>query len=82
MLSVIPSQNLTRQFALDTEQDPTPHPTVLYGGSSASGAQPSITTGTDLNSDVTGEIMAGPLQDVTRTSSEYHIGGDVAGSRS
>ena len=65
-------------FALDTEQDSTPHPSVSYGGSSSS-ARPSITTSTDQNtgtSDVTRETRTGPTQDVTRASSEDHIGGD------
>ena len=38
-----PESESQKRVALDTEQDPTPHPPVLYGGSSAPGAQPSIT---------------------------------------
>ena len=77
MSSVISSQNLRRN-APDAEQDSTPDPSVIHGGSSASGAQPSITTSTDLNTDVTGETRAGPAQDLTRASREDHIDGDVA----
>ena len=68
MLSVIPSQN-QKGIALDTEQDPTPHPRVSYGGSSASGARPSATTSTDQGTDTS---------DAARASSEEHTGGDVA----
>ena len=59
-------------MALDTELDSTPHPSVSYGGSSASGARPSSTTSTDQNtgtSDVTREVKTGLTQDVTRASS-------------
>ena len=66
-----------QKIALDAEQDSTPHPSVSYGGSSASGAPPSITTSTDLNTVMTREVRAGPAQDVTRASSEGHVGGDV-----
>ena len=38
-----------KKIALDTEQDSTPYPSVSYGGSSASGTQPSTTTSTDQN---------------------------------
>ena len=73
-----PESESQKKIALDTEQDSTPKPSVSYGGSPVSGAQPNITTSTDLNTDVTREVRAGPAQDVTRTSSEDHIGGDVA----
>ena len=69
MLSVIPSQNLQKIIALDTEQDPTPHPRVSHGRSSASGVRPSATTSTDQNTSTS---------DVTRASGKDHIGGDVA----
>ena len=54
-----PGQNLRRKLHWTT-----PRPSVSYGGSSASGARPGITTSTDQNTDV------------TRTSSEHHS--DVA----
>ena len=79
-----PESEPQKKIALDTEQDLTPHPSVSYGGSSASGAQPSVTTSTDQNtgmSDVTREVRTGPAQDVTRTRREDHIGGDVAMGR-
>ena len=71
-----PESEPQKKIPLDTEQDSTPHPSVSYGGSSASGAQPSITTSTDQNTgtSVTREVRAGPAQDVTRTSSDDHIG--------
>ena len=65
---------------LDTEQDLTPHPSFSYGGSSASGSQPSVTTSTDQNTgtvDVTREVRTGFTQDVTRASSSDDIGDDV-----
>ena len=65
------------KIALDAEQDSTPHPSVSYGGSSATGAQPSVTTSTDLNTDMTREVRAGPAQDGTRACSEGHVGGDA-----
>ena len=70
-----------KKIPLDTEQDLTPHASVFYGGSSASGPQPSVTTSTDQNtgtSDVTREVRTGPTQDATRASSKDHIGGDGA----
>ena len=76
-----PESDPQKKIALDTEQDATPHPSVSYGGSSASGVQLSITTSTDQNtgiSDVMGEVRAGPAQDATRTSNEDHTGCDVA----
>ena len=60
-----PKSEPQKKIALDTEQDSAPRLSVSYGGSSASGAQPSTTTSTDQNTHV------------TRTSSEDHIGGDV-----
>ena len=45
-----PESKPQKKIALDTEQDSTPHPSVSYGGSSASGAPPSATTSTDQNS--------------------------------
>ena len=75
-----PESEPQKKIALDTEQDLTPHPSVSYGGSSASGAQPSITTSTDQNTrtgDVTREARTGPTQDVARASSSDDIGDDV-----
>ena len=81
MSSAIPSRTETeKKIALDTEQDSTPHPSVSYGGSSASGARPSITTSTDQNtctSDVTTEVRTGPAQDATRANSSDDIGDDA-----
>ena len=76
-----PESEPQKKIAMDTEQRPIPHPSVSYGGSSASGARPSITTSIDQNtgtSDVTRRVRTGPTQDVTRTSSKDHIGGEVA----
>ena len=39
-----PESESQKKIALDTEQDSTLRPSVSYGGSSASGARPSITT--------------------------------------
>ena len=75
-----PESEPQKKIALDTEQDSTPHLSVPYGGSSASGAQPSITTSTDQNTrtgDVTREARTGPTQDVARASSSDDIGDDV-----
>ena len=44
-----PESESQKKIAMDTEQDPTPHPSVSHGGSSASGTRPSITTSADLN---------------------------------
>ena len=49
--------------------DSTPLSSVSYRGTSASGPQPSVTTGADQN------INTG---DVTRVSNKDHTGGDVA----
>ena len=81
MPPVIPSRNPRRTFALDTEQESTPRPSVSYGGSSASGTRPSITTSADLNTDMTREVRARPAPDVTRASGEDHVGGDVLVTR-
>ena len=54
-----PESEPQKNIALDTEQDSTPRPSVSYGGSSASGAKPSVTTSTDQNTgigDVTREV--------------------------
>ena len=54
-----PESEPQKRISLDTEQDSTPHPSVSYGGSSASGAQLSVITSTDQNtgtSDVTREV--------------------------
>ena len=70
-----------KKIPLDTEQYLTPHPSVCYEGSSASGPQPSVTTRSDQNtgtSDVTREVRTRPTQDATRASSKDHIGGDGA----
>ena len=70
-----------KKIAVDTGQDSTPHHSVSFGGSSASGALPSTTTSTDQNigaSDATREVRAGPARDVNRPCSEDHNGGDVA----
>ena len=75
-----PEPEPQEKIALDTEQDSTPHPSVAYGGSSASGAQPSVTKSTDQNTstgDVTRDVRTGPTLDVTRASSNDHIGDDV-----
>ena len=69
MPSVITEAEPQKKIALDTQQDSTPHPSVSYGGSSASGARPSATASTDQNTSTS---------DVTRASSKDHIGGDVA----
>ena len=42
-----------KKIALDTEQDSIPHPSVSYGGSSASGARHSDTASNDPNSGTT-----------------------------
>ena len=42
-----PESESQKRVALDTGQDPTPHPRVSYRRSSASGARPSATTSTD-----------------------------------
>ena len=39
-----PESGPQKKIALDTEQDSAPYPFSSYGGSSASGTQPSITT--------------------------------------
>ena len=75
-----PESEPQKKIALDTGQDSTPHTSVTYGGSSASGAQPCVTTSTDQitgTGDATSEVRTGPTQDVTRTSSSDDIGGDV-----
>ena len=77
-----PESEPQKKIALGTEQDSTPYPSVSYGGFSASGTQPSITS-TDQNTstgDVTREVRTGPTQDVTRTSSSDDIG-DEGGQR-
>ena len=74
-----PESEPRKKAALDTEQDSTPHPSVSYGGSPASGAQPSATTSTDQNTCTSDERSEDrTLQDVTRASSKDHNGGDVA----
>ena len=72
-----PESESQKKIAMDTEQDSTPRPSVSNGGSSASGTRPSITTSSDLNTDMTREVRAGPAPDVTRASGEDHAGGDV-----
>ena len=72
-----PESESQQKIALDTEQDPIPHPSVSHGGSSASGTRPSIATSADLNTDMTREVRAGPAPDVTRASGEDQVGGDV-----
>ena len=72
-----PESEPQERIALDTEQGLPPH-TRLLRGSPGSGGRSSITTSTDLNTDVTRKVRAGPAQDVTQTSSEDHICGDVA----
>ena len=62
-----------KKITLDTEQDSTPHPSVSYGGSSASGARPSITTSADLNTDMTREARTGSTQDVSRVSNSDDV---------
>ena len=55
------------------------HRSVSYGGSPASGAQPSVTTSTDQNAgtgDVTREVRTGPTQDVTRANKSDDMGDD------
>ena len=73
MLSVIPESESQKRIALDTEKDtekdPTPHPRVSYGGSSASGVRPSATTSTDQSTSTS---------DAAQASSEEHIDSDVA----
>ena len=56
-------------FRWNAELVITPHSSVSCGGSSASGAQPSVTAGIDQNSgtgDVTRDLRTGPTKDVTR----------------
>ena len=72
-----PESESQKKIAMDTEQDPTPHPLVSHGGSSASGTRPSITTSADLNTDMTREVRVGPAPDKTRASGEGYAGGDV-----
>ena len=72
-----PESESQKKIAMDAEQDPSPHPTVSHGGSSASGTRPSITTSADLNTDMTRVVRSGPAPDVTRASGEDHAGGDV-----
>ena len=48
-----PESESQKKIAMDAEQDPTTHPSVSHGGSSASGTRPSITTSADLNTDMT-----------------------------
>ena len=72
-----PESESQKKIAMDTEQDPIPHPSDSHGGSSASGTRPSIATSADLNTDMTREVGAGPASDVTRASGEDHVGGDV-----
>ena len=60
---------------------PESEPSVSYGGSSASDAQPSATTSTDQDTsmrDATRETRTRPTQEVTPANSKDHIGGDVA----
>ena len=75
-----PESEPQKKIALDTDQDSPPHTSVSYGGSSASGAQPSVTTSTDQNTDtgdVTRDVRTGPTQELTRTGSIDDIGDDV-----
>ena len=46
-----PVSESQKKIALETERDSTPRPSVSYGGSSASGARPSITTRTVQDTD-------------------------------
>ena len=63
-----PESESQKRFALDTEQDPTPHPRVSYEGSSALGARPSATTSSDQ----------GGTSDAARASGVGRIDGGVA----
>ena len=72
-----PESESRKKIAMDIEQDPIPHPSVLHGGSSASGARHSIATSADLNTDMTRVVRSGPAPDVTRAIGEDHAGGDV-----
>ena len=72
-----PESEPQKNIALDTEQNSTPHLLVSYGGSSASGAQPSVAM-TRTPAQATREVRTGPTEDATRTSSKDDIGGDVA----
>ena len=65
MLSVIPSQNLRRE--LRWTQDPTPHPRVSHGGSSASSARQSATTSTDQGTGTSDAAPAGSEEHVEET---------------
>ena len=64
-----PESESQKRVALDTEQDPTPQPSVSYGGSSASGVRPSAITSTDQGTGTS---------DVARAGSEEHNDDDVA----
>ena len=65
MSFAIPSQNLRRKSRWT--QSRTRHPPFSL----------SITTGADLNTDITRVVRSGPAPDVTRASGEDHAGGDV-----
>ena len=55
MASVVchPESQSQKKIAMDTEENPIPHPSVSHEGSSASGTRPSITTSANLNTDMT-----------------------------
>ena len=67
-----PESEPQKKVALDTEQEPTPRPSVSHGGSSASGTRHNTTMRTDQSShtsDATRETRGEPAQGVTQASS-------------
>ena len=65
-----PEPESQKKIAMDKEQDPIPHPSVSHGGSSASGARPSIATSADLSTDMTREVRVGLRTHPGRDSSK------------
>ena len=76
-----PESESLKKIALDTKQDSTPHPSVSYGGSSASGTRPSTATRTAQDAD-TSDVTRGTgpelAQGVIQPSSSDDTGGNVA----
>ena len=76
-----PESESHKKIALDTEQDSTPHPSVSYGGSSASGTRPSFATRTAQDTD-TSDVTKGTgpelAQGVIQPSSSDDTGDGVA----
>ena len=75
-----PESEPQKKIALDTEQEPTPRPSVSHGGSSASGTRHNTTMRTDQSthtSDTTRETRGEPAQGVSQASNGNSTGGDV-----